>query len=238
MKIGLVLLNRNEETSLQTFLPKISGVKFEEVYAIDGGSIDRSVELLKGAGIRVISQTASGRGNAFKIAFTEAKKLGLDALVFISTDGNEDPKSLDQFVALLNQGYELVIGSRMMRGAINEEDIHLFRPRKWANNLFATIAWLMFGVGRTKRITDPINGYRAITVKLWNSLDISAEAYDVEFQTSIRTYRKRVPFMEFPTHELPRVGGQSGATAWKTTISLLKVLIRELRHGRSPYSNE
>ena len=226
MKIGLALLNRNEEVSLRILLPKIEKELFAHVFAVDGNSIDRSVKLLEEFHIPVLRQTSSGRGNAFKIAFQEAEKKGLGALVFLSTDGNEDPTDLPKFIEELHKGFELVIASRMMAGAFNEEDISFFRPRKWANKIFARLAWTLHGKS-AKRISDPINGYRAIRADSWKAMNISAEAFDVEFQSSIRAYQLGIRYIEFPTREGQRIGGKSGATALKTSIALAKVLFEK-----------
>jgi len=224
MRIGLVLLNRNEEISLKSLLPKINTQLFEDVFCVDGNSTDGSKELISQYGIRLLEQKSSGRGNAFKLAFKEAEDRNLDSLVFLSTDGNEDPGDLPIFRKKFESGFDLVIASRMMDGAVNEEDIAFLRPRKWANNLFAMTAWLIHGRGKI-RLTDPINGYRGITLKSWSDMNISAESFDVEYQTSLRAYQLDIKYVEFPTHEGQRVGGKSGATPFKTTWLLVKVLV-------------
>lgn len=225
MKIGLVLLNFNEIDALPTFLANLQTEGFYSIFAVDGGSTDGSKELLLSNGFDVISQKARGRGDAFKIAFSNASTLSLDSLVFISTDGNESSKDLPQMMDALVRGYDLVIGSRMIDGARNEEDDQIFRPRKFANKIFAQIAYLRFASGMPK-ITDPINGYRAITMNAWDRIGLDFNGYDVEYAMSIQAYRHRLKVYEFPTIEMDRIGGKSGAKAIPTSIALLKVLWR------------
>jgi glycosyltransferase involved in cell wall biosynthesis len=228
MKIGCCILNKNEDKSLEILLPNIDKSIFDLVYAVDGGSTDDSVRILNDANIEVLVQKAKGRGQAFKLAFEFAKIRGFDAIVFFSSDGNEDPKDLERFIGYLYAGYDLVIGSRMMPESYNEEDIKLFRFRKWGNKTFAWLAYLTFGLGK-KRITDPINGYRAITTYAWERMAVQSEGFSVEYETSIKSYKLGLSVKEFPTFEHPRLFGASSATAFRTTEAMLRTYLRNLR---------
>ena len=225
MNIGLVLLNFNEIEALPKFLRQLETSDFQKVFAVDGGSKDGSREILESHGFEVLIQNSRGRGDAFRLAFLHAEALSLDGLVFISTDGNEDPSDLHKFLEGLEAGNDLVIGSRMIRGSRNEEDDQLFRPRKTANKVFALMAYLMYG-RKTKRITDPINGFRAITIQAWRRMALDYYGYDIEFASSIKAYKLNLRVIEFPTTEKNRLGGQSGAYAIPTTLALLRVLKR------------
>ena len=227
LKIGLVLLNRNESVAIPQILPLIPKNLFECIFAVDGNSTDGSDLLLSQGGYEVLPQRAVGRGVAFQMGFSHIRDSNIDALVFLSCDGNEDPNDLHKFVEHLNLGADIVIASRMMKGARNEEDKNLFRPRKWGNLLFMSLGYLFFGVGKP-RITDPINGYRGITISAWNKLNLDAKTFDIEFQMSMRAYKHGLNVVEFPTIEGQRIGGESGAKALQTTYRMLSVLTREL----------
>ena len=231
MRIGLVLLNRNEVEALPLFLPKLNASNFDAVFVVDGGSTDGSREVLLQNNYNVIDQESKGRGQAFAIAFQEAKLLELGALVFISTDGNENPSDLPKFIQGILDGFDLVIASRMLPDSRNEEDDKIFRPRKAANKVFAYIAYLMFSNG-SPRLTDPINGYRAVSVEAWNKMKLDYSGYDIEFATSIQAYRLGMRVLEFPTFEGNRLGGKSGARAVPTTLAMFGVLKRMRKLGK------
>lgn len=219
MRVGLVILNRNEEEALPSLLPLIPFEAVDLAFAVDGGSIDRSPELLRDAGVRVVDQQSLGRGEAFRIAFEDARG-DADALIFFSPDGNEDPRDVPRFRPHLDDGADMVIASRMMEGAINEEDEGFWRPRKWANLAFSSLAYRTWGEGRPK-ITDPINGYRAITLDAWDAMDPDGPGYTIEYQTSIRAYKLGLRVDEFPTVESQRIGGESNATSIPTGLKFL-----------------
>jgi len=226
MKLGLVILNRNEEEGLSEILPRIPREAVDEIFAVDGFSTDRSLEILRENGISVLPQTSLGRGEAFRLAFEYARER-TDALIFFSPDGNENPEDIPRFRALLEEGADIVIASRMMAGAVNEEDASWLRPRKWANKAFSAMARWTWGRG-CRRITDPINGFRAITAAAWHGLQPDGPGYTIEYQTSIRAYKQNLDVVEFPTVEGQRIGGTSDARSIPTGLRFLKLYWSEL----------
>lgn len=220
MKIGLVILNRNESEGVSWLLPRLSLTGYSCVFAVDGFSTDDSAEKLRDAKIEVLVQQSSGRGEAFKLAFVEAKNRNLDALCFISSDGNEDPKDLPRMMGLLEEGYDLVIASRMLKDSFNEEDVSWFRPRKWANKIFSAMGYLVFA-GSKDYISDPINGYRGMSVKTWGEFQVSSSGFGIEYETSLKAYVSEKRYIEFPTREGARVGGKSTASPMKTSFALI-----------------
>lgn len=230
MRIGLVILNRNEAEALPHVLPRIPQHAVDFSFAVDGNSTDGSPAMLREYGFHVLDQSSPGRGEAFRLAFEYAKDKA-DALIFFSPDGNEDPADIPRFRPLLEDGADMVIASRMMRGAVNEEDAHIFRPRKWANKAFSLLARTTWGREQPK-ITDPINGYRAITVGAWERLSPDGPGYTIEYQSSIRAYQAGLTVIEFPTIEGQRIGGESNAKAIDTGLKFLRLYAAELKRSR------
>ena len=229
MKVALCLLTYNERPCLEQIFPLIPAPSphsgFDQLVAIDGGSTDGTQEYYRERSVPVIGQSRRGRGDAFLLAF---ERVEADAYVFFSPDGNEDVRDLPKFKQLLQGGADLVIASRMMPGAVNEEDIHLLKPRKWANNALNLLANGLFrGVGPF--VTDSINGYRAITRRAAKELKLDALDYTIEYQMTIRALKQRMAIVEFPTREGPRVAGETGAPSFPTGLLFLRRLWTEFR---------
>ncbi len=229
MKVTLCLLTRNELPCLEVIFPAIpppgphSG--YDSLVAIDGGSTDGTLDFYRRHGVSVIGQSERGRGDAFLKAFARVQS---DAYIFFSPDGNEEVRDLPNFKPLLESGADLVIASRMMPGARNEEDGQLLRWRKWANLAFNAAANVAFGRNQPW-ITDTINGYRAVTARAAALLQLDATDYTIEYQMSIRALRAGLRIVEFPTIEGERVAGQTGAPSLTTGVRFLKRLALELR---------
>ena len=225
MTITLVLLTRNEIEGVSALLPVIPFDAVDEAFVVDGGSTDGTVEFFCEHGIRVVSQQSKGRGEAFRIAMREATS---DAVIFFSPDGNEDPADIPRFRPLLEQGNDIVVASRMMSGAFNEEDRQLLRWRKWANNVFNLLANVAFR-RRGPFITDSINGFRAIWKEACMHLQLDADGFAIEYQMTMRALRQKMRILEFPTREGNRIGGESGAKSIPTGLRFLQIFWSELR---------
>jgi glycosyltransferase involved in cell wall biosynthesis len=234
MKIALVILTRNERACLEVVFPQIpqpsAAAGFDMLFAVDGGSTDGTLEYFNEHNVPVIPQSTRGRGQAFQMAF---RAIEADAFIFFSPDGNEDPADLPKFRPLLEGGADVVIASRMMKGARNEEDDQVLRLRKWANNAFNLMANLAFR-RNGPYVSDSINGYRAITRKAAFALALDASDYTIEYQMTMRALKAGMRVVEFPTIEGQRVAGETQAQSIPTGIRFVKAFWREFTHRNLP----
>ncbi|MCO5144079.1 MAG: glycosyltransferase family 2 protein [Oligoflexia bacterium] len=228
MKISLVILTYNEIIGLKALWNKIPFETVDEVFAVDGGSTDGTLEFFKKNSIKVYGQEIKGRGEAFRIAFKNAKG---DALLFFSPDGNEDPNDIPKFKPLLEQDNDLVIATRMVKSARNEEDDQIFKWRKWANNGFTLMANLTWN--RNKYVTDTINGYRAIKKSAWEKIRPNGPGYTIEYQSSIRAFKLGLKIAEFPTLEANRIDNRVGSPSIQTGLAFVKLYLSELKVGKN-----
>lgn len=221
------MLTFNEIEALPRIFDRIPLQSADEALAVDGGSTDGTIDFLQSKGLRVTTQDRRGRGVAFRLGAREAKG---EHLVFFSPDGNEDPADIPRLFVALDEGCDMVIASRMMAGAVNEEDIHWFRPRKWVNQTFGLAANLLWNRGPF--ITDTINGYRGITKRAMEQLATDEDGFPIEYQMSMRAMKLGLNVREIPTREGQRLGGKSTAQSLPTGLKFLKRLYGEIRVGR------
>lgn len=221
LKSSLVILTFNEIKGLKALFDKIPFAQFDEVFTVDPGSADGTLEFLEEKGIRVILQEKRGRGEAFRIASEKAQS---DILVFFSPDGNENPADTVRLRDLINQGYDLAIASRFMKESQSDQFGSFFPYRDWGNQSFTFLANLFF----KGSLKDTINGFRAIRKDKFKELNLDAEGFAIEYQMSIKALKKGYKIKEIPTVEGKRIGGQSTASSIPTGLKLLKVFLKEL----------
>ena len=220
-KSTLVILTRNEITGMTALIKKIPFNQVDETLVVDFKSTDGTKEFIRKKHLRLINQSSPGRGEAFRLAVAKAQG---EHLVFFSPDGNEDPQDIPRLLDLLRQGYDLAIASRFLPQARNEEDDKILKFRAWANQGFTLLAnWFWDG-----KLSDSINGYRAITKHAFNQLNLDAQGYVIEYQMSIRALKLGLKIAEIPTREGNRLGGQSGSLAIPTGLLFIKYLLREI----------
>jgi glycosyltransferase involved in cell wall biosynthesis len=226
MKLSLVITTLNEIEGLRILFDKIPYDSVDEIIAVDGGSTDGTVEFLKERNIPTYVQTLKGRGEGFRLAFEKAAG---DALLFFSPDGNEDPNDIPKFKPFLELGYDMVVATRMIKGAHNEEDDYVLKWRKWANNSFSVMANYTWNKGIY--MTDTINGFRAISKRAWNLMSVDGPGYTVEFQSSIRAFKLGLKIAEFPTYESGRFDNRVGSPSIPTGIAFLKMYFSEINRA-------
>lgn len=227
MKIDVILLVLNEIDGLRVILPQIPRQSFHRVIAVDGGSTDGTLEFLAEAGVPVVSQSRRGRGQAFTMG-VEASNA--DAFIFFSPDGNEDPADLVKIAGYLEQGEQLVIASRMCKGAVNEEDHQLLKPRRWVNNAFNIALNGLFNPHPVRNfITDSINGYRGLARSALPAVQPFPDDYTVEYRMTARALEAKLRVLEFPTHERDRIGGVTKVPSFQAGLRFISALGQESR---------
>lgn len=210
-------------------MPKVNLSDFDEVYLIDGHSIDGTQDYYKKLGILVYEQEIKGLGGA---TFEARKRCATEAMVFFHPDGNVDHKDLSKFRRYFEEGADLVIPSRMIKGAYNEEDDKVIKLRKWANIVFVGVANLLWG-SQNCRISDPTNGFRGITVKAYDKLKLDAADLTIDYQMVIRALKAKLRVAEFPTKEGKRLHGETKFRSLPTGLAELRTILREVMIGRN-----
>ncbi|MFI5346135.1 MAG: glycosyltransferase family 2 protein [Elusimicrobiota bacterium] len=228
LKRALVLLTFNEIEALPKLFDKIPLSAADDVFAVDGGSKDGTVEYLQSKGVKVVSQPRRGRGCAFQVALDSTDA---EVLCYYSPDGNENPDDIPKiFETLEAGGYDLVVASRMCAGAHNEEDEETIKLRKWVNQAFTFLANVIWNRG--PYVTDTINGFRAVRADSLRRCECKVDGFVIEYLMSMRMMKLGMRIGEIATYESPRLGGQSTAHSWPTGVEFTKHLVAEIFTGR------
>lgn len=229
MTVALCLLTWNEIDGCRHDIPLIDKTKFDEIYCIDGGSTDGTVEYLEENGITVYKQSAKGLNQACKDGCDHCH---CDAFVFFHPKGSIPVEDTYKFRDYYENGYDFVVGSRMMKGAHNEEDNKFLKPRKWFVLCLGLVAKILFKKeGNT--VWDTLHGFRGMTVEAFKKCDISDMSPSVDIEMVCRSYKLKLKRIEFPTTEMPRIAGSSHFKAWATGKKLLKYLVFEIKRGKA-----
>ena len=148
--VAVVMGTYNEEQAIGTVLDDVERVTDgrASVVCVDGSS-DRTPDIAREKGARVIEQEPQGYGVAVERALRAA-----DRPVLITTDCDDTypMERLPDFLAAINDGADVVSGDRLSRGAET-----MPRFNRLGNRLFATIASLLVG----RRVRDTTTGMRA-----------------------------------------------------------------------------
>lgn len=219
MSIALCLLTWNELEGCKHDLPQLPTEKFDQVFAIDNGSTDGTVELLESFNIPVIRQRFSTYNGAYLSAFSACE---CEYLVFYHPKGSIKPSDCLRFREYFEQGYDLVIGSRLVaEGGHNEEDDQCIKARKWfvvAIAILSALLWKKSG----PVIWDVLHGFRGYRKSAFIAMNTRQRGVSVDLESVARAYKKGMRCVEFPVHESPRLHGATHFKAIPAGWQILK----------------
>jgi glycosyltransferase involved in cell wall biosynthesis len=158
--VAVVMGTYNEEEAIGSVLADIDRVTGgrAEVVCVDG-SDDRTPEIARGMGARVIEQEPQGYGVAVREAV-----LTPDRPVVVTTDCDDTypMERLPDFLELVNEGYDVVNGDRISPGPET-----MPRLNRLGNRAFAGLASLLLG----RRLNDVTTGMRAYRRDMLHCID-------------------------------------------------------------------
>jgi glycosyltransferase involved in cell wall biosynthesis len=224
MKISLCLMVKNELEGCKIDIPRINQKLFNEVFAVDAGSVDGTVEFLKNNNIKVVIQKKSGYNNAYIEALNYFNS---EAIVFFHPKGTINPKHLTTMCENIENGFDFVVGSRMLKFSRNEEDKSFFRPRKLFGKILGIASEIKWKRTFSKgKITDPLHGFRGFNRDYISNLRINNFGVTADLEMVRHAYVHAFKVKEFPVQEIHRNYGKTNFPALQTGFTLLKYLIR------------
>lgn len=116
--LSVVMPCLNEERTLETCIQKAQGCLQRlgldgEIVVADNGSTDASIAIAQRCGARVVNVEEKGYGAALQGGIAAA---AYEYIVMGDADDSYDFSALDDFIAKLDEGYELVMGNRFQGG--------------------------------------------------------------------------------------------------------------------------
>lgn len=198
MKISLLIFCLNEIEALKVVVPRIQPEWVDEVFIIDGGSSDGSIEFAEACGFRVYRQKSHGIIPAYREALEISSG---DYVITFTPDNNMIPEKIPELVQKLREGYDMVIVSRYLQGAKSEDDTLVSGFGNW---LFTAMVNLLF----RSSYTDVLGFYRGFRKNLITELGIKP-CVTIDTQLCIRCKKENKRVAEIPGDEPPRIGGAS-----------------------------
>jgi glycosyltransferase involved in cell wall biosynthesis len=203
--LSVVIPAYNEEDGIAEIVHRVLNVKDDllksgidnlELLIVDDGSKDRTSEIASGIpGAKVIQHPVNkGYGAALKTGFSCAKG---ELIGFLDADGTYPPEYFPALVDKVNEGYDLVIGSRMA-GAASE----MPWTRRVGNFFFAGLISIL---GR-KRITDSASGMRVFKRNVLEKVYPLPDGLNLTPIMSTRALHEDVAMTEIPIPYNERVG--------------------------------
>jgi dolichol-phosphate mannosyltransferase len=213
LKTLVVIPTYNERATIASVISGLSAaVPDAAVLVVDDGSPDGTADLVESLAlplgpIDVLRRPVkSGLGSAYRDGFAWGLAHGFDVLVEMDADLSHDPRQLPQLLAAIDEGADLVIGSRYVSGGSIPKWSKRRRLLSRLGNQFAAAA---LGLGA---VCDSTSGYRAFRADAVRRLELDttrADGYGFQIETAWRVRCAGGHIVEVPITFVDRTQGES-----------------------------
>lgn len=164
----------NEEETIGPVIESLQKVRLNNIVVVDDGSTDRTAEIARQSGGRVIAHRVNcGKGSALATGFHFLRRSPqITAAITFDGDGQHRSEDALKVVSpILEDQLDVVLGSRLL-----ENSRRMPFSRRAVNQLFNLLIRLLYGV----RVTDSQSGLRAFSPQALQLIDIHSTGYEVE----------------------------------------------------------
>lgn len=212
--ISVIIPAYNEERNITKVIKNVAKLKKEyaiEIIVVDDGSKDKTAQVAKKAGAdRVITyEKNKGKGGAFRVGIDAAKG---DYIVQIDADHQFQPDEIPLFVKALQEGYDVVCGTRFDNGTVEQGSVS--KVNLFGNWLMSTVTTFFSGM----RSTDIMAGFKGFTKDAARKLDLVTPHFGYEAEIVVKAGKLGLQVKEVPITYTKRTSGSSSVHAVKDGI--------------------
>jgi len=172
----------------------------DEVIVVDDGSTDNTARVAELGGATVIRHAANrGKGAAIQSILAEARKRKPDILVLLDADSQHDPNEIPALIKPISEGFDLVIGSR------EAQKDKTPRYRRIGQKVLLRSTRL----ASKTNISDSESGFRALSPKAINELDLKEKGFAIESEMITRAADKNLKITEVPISNIYTMDGST-----------------------------
>jgi glycosyltransferase involved in cell wall biosynthesis len=195
-RIGVVIPALDEEQAVAFVIGDIPEW-VDDIVVVDNGSRDRTAEVARSAGARVVREDERGYGAACHAGIRELR--AADIVVFLDGDYSDDPTEMVNLVDPIAAGVaDFVVGSRVTGKA----EPGALTPQQRFGNWFACLLMRrLWGVAYTD-----LGPFRAICRDALDRLGMIDRSYGWTVEMQIKSAKAGLRCMEVPVSYRPRVG--------------------------------
>lgn len=228
-KVTILVPCHNEEQGIAKVLDNIPHHLLEkhgfaaEVLVIDNNSSDRTAEVARSKDARVVFESAKGKGNAIRKAFSCIDD-DTSYVVMLDGDNTYDAREMLRLIEPISSGFcDVVIGSRL-KGKVTKDAFKT--PNLIVNKVYTLLVKYFYGAS----ITDVLSGYlawhRDVVIAMRDHLQ--SDDFSIEIEMIAKLNKLNYSMYSVPITYNTREG-ETKITPIKDGLKILYTLLRNVR---------
>src|SRR5256885_9192356 len=154
---------------------------------------------------------------ALPILRTGFARATCEVIVMIDADGSMDPAEIESYVRAVNEGYDLVKGSRATGGSTD-----LTPTRLLGNFCLRGLVNLLYSAD----FTELCYGFMALRRTSVPAMELASDGFAIETAIVVNSLRRGLRNAEIPSHETERLNGVSHLHPVQDGLRMLSTLVR------------
>lgn len=222
IKVSAFLAALNEEKNVAKTVKEclsLKDYKMEVFVVIDSKTTDKTAEVAKKAGAKVIN-TGKWKGKGYALRVAQKKATG-DYIVQIDADYQFLPRDIPKMIEALENGADVALATRYRKGAKVEADS--VTPLRRFGIFFLALATSVFA---KTLLTDVLAGFKVFKAEVFKKVKFRENHYGYEAEEVIRAAQKGFKIVEVPVHYKKRVVGNSKLVPFKHGFLFLQTIIK------------
>ncbi|XRO77607.1 glycosyltransferase family 2 protein [Methanocaldococcus sp. 10A] len=222
-EIFIVIPAFNEEKMIGKTLRDLKREGYKNIIVVDDGSMDKTSEIAKKENVIVCVHILNrGLGGALGTGIKCALIFKPKIIVTFDADGQHHPKDVEKVVKPILDGYDFVVGSRMMD---KNELKNMPLVKRIGNFGLNFITYIMGGYF----VTDSQSGLRAFSYEAAKKIieDLKSDRYEVSSEFIILAKKHKLKIKEVPIKTIYTEYSMSRGTKVITGFKILFKLIMQ-----------
>lgn len=219
-KIYILIPAYNEAKKITLIVQALKQQGYHKILVVDDGSTDQTKTFAQKAGAEVLTLIINrGQGAALRAGIEYLQDTqDPDIIITFDADGQHQPHDIKKFVQALQQGNDIVLGSRFL--TIEDKD-NIPTARK----IILKIGTLFTNMLSGMHLTDTHNGFRALGRKAIHSIQIIHRKMEHASDILDEISKKKLKYTEVPVHilytEYSMAKGQKTSNFIKIGVKML-----------------
>ena len=225
-RVLVIIPAYNEEANIAAVAKRVRDAGYDYL-VVNDGSVDRTEGVCQEHHLNYVSLPVNmGIGGAVQTGHLYAYENGYDVDIQVDGDGQHDISYAPRLIEQIENGADLVIGSRFVSQSEGFQSTVLRRAGiKWLEKCIRHVTGLT--------ITDSTSGFRASGKA---AIALFAQSYPADYpepESIVSAYRHGLDVVEVPVSMHERQGGKSSINAMKSIYYMIKVSLAIFIVGKS-----